>query len=215
MDLIKNIKLREKDGFRLYDLYNNEVEFRKDNLLVVGIDEAGRGPLAGPVCVSCVALPFGTYIKNLDDSKKIKAEKRLAVSKDIISKSYFYTYGFSSVEEIDEINILEATLLAMKRAVEKLPFKPDLILIDGDKSPNWEYNTKTIVKGDQKIPSIAAASILAKERRDFIMGKIESYDNRYKFSKHKGYGTSEHYEEINKYGISIYHRKSFLKRLIK
>lgn len=215
MDLIKEINLKEKEALRLFDLYSNEAEYRKNNKVIVGIDEVGRGPLAGPVCVGCVALPFGLYIPYLNDSKKLKPAIRQKVNENIIKTSYFYSYGFASVEEIDEFNILEATFLAMKRGVSRLPLQPDLILIDGNKAPKWDYKTSTIVKGDRLIPSIAAASIIAKEKRDAIMDYIEIYDKRYKFSKHKGYGTKEHYKEIEEFGISEYHRKSFLKRIIK
>ncbi|MCI0502033.1 MAG: ribonuclease HII [Fusobacteria bacterium] len=215
MDPYKEIALKEQDAIRLFHLYENEHQYRQKNKIVVGIDEVGRGPLAGPVCVACVALPFGLYIPKLDDSKKLKPDIRKEVCSEIIKNSYFYSYGFASVEEIDRYNILEATFLAMKRAIVKLPLKPDLVLLDGNKSPKWEYATETIVKGDQLIPSISAASVIAKEKRDMIMDYIQQYDGRYNFSKHKGYGTKEHYEELEEYGISYYHRKSFLKRIIR
>lgn len=182
--------------------------------LVCGIDEAGRGPLAGPVYAAAVILPLGLQIEGLNDSKKISEKKREHLFDVICEKAVDYSIGIATEQEIDEINILNATFLAMHRAVEGLKTKPDYALIDGNQHPNIPFVTEeTVVKGDGKSMSIAAASILAKVSRDrFMLEKAEEYP-QYQFEKHKGYGTKLHYEMLKEYGPSQIHRMSFLKKL--
>ena len=181
--------------------------------VVCGVDEAGRGPLAGPVCAAAVILPDGLVIEGLDDSKKLTEKKRDALYDVICEEAISYGIAFASVEEIEEMNILQATFLAMKRAVESLDVKPDLALVDGNQKPNLEIQARTLVKGDAKSPSIAAASILAKVTRDRLMTEIAEQYPEYEFPKHKGYGTKLHYEKIMEHGISPVHRRSFLKKI--
>lgn len=181
--------------------------------VVCGIDEAGRGPLAGPVCAAAVILPDGLVIEGLDDSKKLTEKKRDALYDIICEEAIAYGIAFASVEEIEEMNILQATFLAMKRAVENLNVKPDLALVDGNQKPPLEIQARTLVKGDAKSPSIAAASILAKVTRDRLMTEIAEEYPQYEFPKHKGYGTKLHYEKIMEHGISPVHRRSFLKKI--
>lgn len=207
------LDLWEKESLRLFEFYANELPYHQTYKLVAGVDEVGRGPLAGPVYAACVILPFGIRLEGLADSKKIPEARRAVIAESIKEKAYCYSFGYASVEEIEKLNILNATMLAMKRAVEQCPFSPDLILVDGNKCPEWPYNSEAIIKGDSLMPSIAAASILAKEKRDSIMKIIATYDNRYSFELHKGYGTKAHYEALEKHGVSIFHRNSFLKRL--
>ena len=181
--------------------------------IVCGVDEAGRGPLAGPVCAAAVILPDGLVIEGLDDSKKLTEKKRDALYDVIIENAVSYSIAFASVEEIEEINILQATFLAMKRAVESLEVKADLALVDGNQKPHLDIQARTLVKGDAKSPSIAAASILAKVTRDRLMMEIAEKYPEYCFDKHKGYGTKLHYEKIIEHGISPVHRRSFLKKI--
>ncbi len=181
--------------------------------IVCGVDEAGRGPLAGPVCAAAVILPDGLVIEGLDDSKKLTEKKRDALYDVICEEAISYGIAFASVEEIEEMNILQATFLAMKRAVESLDVKPDLALVDGNQKPSLEIQARTLVKGDAKSPSIAAASILAKVTRDRLMTEIAAEYPEYEFPKHKGYGTKLHYEKIMEHGISPVHRRSFLKKI--
>lgn len=181
--------------------------------VVCGVDEAGRGPLAGPVCAAAVILPDGLVIEGLDDSKKLTEKKRDALYDVICEEAIAYGIAFASVEEIEEMNILQATFLAMKRAVESLNIKPDLALVDGNQKPNLDIQARTLVKGDAKSPSIAAASILAKVTRDRLMTEIAEEYPQYEFPKHKGYGTKLHYEKIMEHGISPVHRRSFLKKI--
>lgn len=181
--------------------------------VVCGVDEAGRGPLAGPVCAAAVILPDGLVIEGLDDSKKLTEKKRDALYDIICEEAISYGIAFASVEEIEEMNILQATFLAMKRAVESLDVKPDLALVDGNQKPNLDIQARTLVKGDAKSPSIAAASILAKVTRDRLMTEIAEQYPEYEFPKHKGYGTKLHYEKIMEHGISPVHRRSFLKKI--
>ena len=178
---------------------------------VCGIDEAGRGPLAGPVFAAAVILPENCVIEGLNDSKKISEKKREALF-DVI-KEKAVSYCIASVDEkiIDEINILQATYLAMKKAVEGLDVPADYALIDGNRMPQIEIDGETVVKGDAKSPSIAAASILAKVSRDRFMLELDEKYPQYKFSQHKGYGTKLHYEMLTEHGVSDCHRMSFLK----
>ncbi len=181
--------------------------------IVCGVDEAGRGPLAGPVCAAAVILPDGLVIEGLDDSKKLTEKKRDALYDVICEEAISYGIAFASVEEIEEMNILQATFLAMKRAVESLNVKADLALVDGNQKPPLDIQARTLVKGDAKSPSIAAASILAKVTRDRLMVEIAEQYPQYEFPKHKGYGTKLHYEKIMEHGISPVHRRSFLKKI--
>ena len=182
--------------------------------LVCGIDEAGRGPLAGPVYAAAVILPLGLEIEGLNDSKKLSEKKREQLFDVICEKAVDYSIGIATEQEIDEINILNATFLAMHRAVEGLKTKPDYALIDGNQYPIIPFVTEeTVVKGDAKSMSIAAASILAKVSRDrFMLQKAKEYP-QYQFEKHKGYGTKLHYEMLKEFGPSPIHRMSFLKKL--
>lgn len=178
---------------------------------VCGVDEAGRGPLAGPVFAAAVILPDGCEIEGLNDSKKLSEKKREALF-DVI-KEKAISWSVASVDEkiIDEINILQATYLAMKNAVEGLDVPADYALIDGNRMPPLSINGETVVKGDAKSMSIAAASILAKVSRDRFMLELDAKYPQYQFAKHKGYGTKLHYEMLTEYGISECHRITFLK----
>lgn len=182
---------------------------------VCGIDEAGRGPLAGPVYAAAVILPTGLEIEGLNDSKKLSEKKREILFDIICEKAIAYSVGIATEKEIDQINILNATFLAMKRAVEGLAIKPDYALVDGNRYPNIDSAVKeeVVVKGDAKSMSIAAASILAKVSRDrFMLEMTEKYPE-YCFEKHKGYGTKLHYEKFLEHGPSPIHRMTFLKKL--
>ncbi len=181
--------------------------------VVCGIDEAGRGPLAGPVFAAAVILPDGLEDMGIKDSKKLSEKKRDTLFDLICEKAVSYGIGTASEAEIDEINILNAAFLAMKRAVEQLSVKPDLALVDGNREPHTGIKEYTIIKGDAKSISIAAASILAKVSRDRYMKELDEKYPQYQFAKHKGYPTALHYELINKYGISPVHRRSFLKKI--
>ncbi|MEG1614034.1 MAG: ribonuclease HII [Oscillospiraceae bacterium] len=182
--------------------------------LVCGIDEAGRGPLAGPVFAAAVILPMGCEIGGINDSKKLSEKKREQLFDIITEKALAYSIATSTEKEIDEINILRATFLAMNRAVDGLLLKPDIALIDGNQKPGLEIEQRTIVKGDAKSISIAAASILAKVSRDRYMLKLAQVYPEYHFEKHKGYGTKLHYEMLEEYGVSDIHRRTFLKKIL-
>ena len=179
--------------------------------LICGVDEAGRGPLAGPVFAAAVILPENCEIEGLNDSKKLSEKKREALF-DVI-KEKAISWSVASVDEkiIDEINILQATYLAMKNAVEGLDIPADYALIDGNRMPPIEINGETVIKGDAKSMSIAAASILAKVSRDRFMLELDKQYPQYQFAKHKGYGTKLHYEMLTEHGVSPCHRMSFLK----
>ena len=180
---------------------------------ICGVDEAGRGPLAGPVCAAAVILPEGKIIEGVNDSKKLTEKKREELFDVIKEEAVAYSVGWASVEEVEEINILNAAMLAMKRAVEGLSVKADFAYIDGNKIPNVEIPCEAVVKGDAKSMSIAAASILAKVSRDRLMQELAKDYPEYGFEKHKGYGTKAHNEAILKYGVTPIHRMSFLKKL--
>lgn len=196
------------------------LEFEKEAITkgykaVCGVDEAGRGPLAGPVCAAAVILPEGVIIDGVNDSKKLSEKKREALFDVIREQSLAYSIAYATVDEIEEINILNATMLAMKRAVEGLSVKADYAMIDGNRLPKLAIDSECIVKGDAKSMSIACASILAKVSRDRLLYKYAEEYPMYGFDKHKGYGTAAHREAILKYGPCPYHRKSFLKKLNK
>ena len=181
--------------------------------LVCGVDEAGRGPLAGPVCAAAVILPRDLEIEGLNDSKKLSDKRRRALYEVITEQAL--AYGIAMVDEkvIDEINILQATFLAMRQAVEQLSEKPSLALVDGNREPDFgEIPVKTIVKGDSLSANIAAASILAKVTRDRFMEEQDAIYPQYGFSVHKGYGTKAHYEALREFGACPIHRRSFLKK---
>ena len=182
---------------------------------ICGVDEAGRGPLAGPVCAAAVILPPNTIIDGVNDSKKLTEKKREALFDVIKETAVSYSIAYASVEEIESINILNATMLAMKRAVEGLDVKADYAMIDGNKMPPLDIDGETIVKGDAKSISIACASILAKVSRDRLLYEYAKEYPQYQFDKHKGYGTSAHREAILEYGPCPYHRMSFLKKIKK
>ena len=182
---------------------------------ICGVDEAGRGPLAGPVCAAAVILPSNTIIDGVNDSKKLTEKKREALFDVIKETAVSYSIAYASVEEIESINILNATMLAMKRAVEGLDVKADYAMIDGNKMPPLDIDGETIVKGDAKSMSIACASILAKVSRDRLLYEYAKEYPQYQFDKHKGYGTSAHREAILEYGPCPYHRMSFLKKIKK
>ena len=182
--------------------------------LICGVDEAGRGPLAGPVCAAAVILPVDLEIDGLNDSKKLSDARRRALYDVIVEQAV--AYGIAMVDEktIDEINILQATFLAMRRAVEQLAVTPALALVDGNREPDFgEIPVRTIVKGDSLSANIAAASILAKVTRDRYMLKMAEKYPEYHFEKHKGYGTKLHYEALHEYGPSEVHRPSFLRKM--
>jgi len=181
--------------------------------VVCGIDEAGRGPLAGPVFAAAVILPEGLEDIGINDSKKLSEKKRDALFDIICEKAVSYGIASASESEIDEINILNAAFLAMKRAVEQLNVRPDLALVDGNREPHTGIKEYTLVKGDSKSISIAAASILAKVSRDRYMKQLDIEYPQYMFAKHKGYPTALHYELIRQYGIAPVHRRSFLKKI--
>ena len=185
---------------------------RAQNGIICGIDEAGRGPLAGDVYAAAVILPEGLVINGLDDSKKLSEKKRELLFDEIIAKADAYCIATASAAEIDEINILNAALLAMKRAFDGLNTRPALALVDGNKAPNLGIPVKTVVKGDSLSASIAAASILAKVARDRYMLELDKKYPEYLFAKHKGYGTKLHYDMIAQYGLCPEHRRSFFKR---
>lgn len=182
---------------------------------ICGVDEAGRGPLAGPVCAAAVILPEDLEIEGLNDSKKLSEKKREALFEVICEKAVSYSIAFGTLEEIESVNILEATFLAMNRAIEGLDVKADFALIDGNRVPkNIKIPCETVIKGDAKSSSIAAASILAKVTRDRLLLEYDQKYPEYNFKKHKGYGTKEHTDLILKYGPSEIHRMSFLKKLL-
>ena len=194
--------------------YDFEKQFLSDEIkLICGVDEAGRGPLMGPVVAAACILPPDVVIKGLDDSKKLSEKKRELLFDEIREKAIAYSVASASVDEIEEINILNAAMLAMKRAIESLEIKADFALIDGNCSRGFSIPTKTVVGGDAKVPSIAAASILAKVTRDRLCYEYDKQYPEYGFGKHKGYGTKLHMEALRKYGPSAVHRPSFLKFL--
>ena len=181
---------------------------------ICGVDEAGRGPLAGPVFAAAVILPEDYEIEGLNDSKKLSEKKRDALFDEIIEHALAYSIQSVDHKTIDEINILEATMLAMKTAVENLSIRPDAVYIDGNRVPrNMDIPTEFVIKGDATSASIAAASILAKVSRDRFMLEMDKKYPEYCFAKHKGYGTKLHYEKIREFGPSEIHRLTFLKKM--
>lgn len=196
------------------DLELEKEVLKRGYSFVCGVDEAGRGPLAGPVCAAAVILDPNTELEGVNDSKKLSEKKREALFDVICQKAVAYSIAFATVEEIEEVNILNATYLAMNRAIEGLEIKADFALIDGNRVPkDIKIDCETVIKGDAKSLSVAAASILAKVTRDRLLLEYDKKYPQYNFAKHKGYGTAEHMEAIRKYGVSEVHRPSFLKKL--
>lgn len=193
--------------------YNIEKDWMSKGYSVIcGTDEAGRGPLAGPVCAAAVILPMGLDIQGLDDSKKLTQKKRELLFDIIKESAVAYGIAFADNTEIDEINILNASQLAMRRAVAMLDPRPELVLVDGNIARGFEMTAVTVIKGDSLSPSIAAASILAKVTRDRFCEQMERDYPGYGFSKHKGYPTKEHYAALARLGPCPLHRRSFLKK---
>lgn len=198
------------------DFSCEKLALNKGYKLICGVDEAGRGPLAGPVCAAAVILPENCEIEGLNDSKKISEKKREMLFDVITEKAVAYSIAYGTLEEIEEYNILQATYIAMNRAIDGLKIKPDFALIDGNRVPkDIKIPCETVVKGDAKSCSIAAASILAKVTRDRLMMEYDKKYPQYLFAQHKGYGTKAHYEAINQYGVCEIHRLSFLKNVLK
>lgn len=189
------------------EIYDSGIE------TLCGVDEAGRGPLAGPVCAAAVILPRGIDIPELDDSKKLSEKKREALYDVICCEAVSYSVAFATVEEIETLNILGATFLAMNRAISGLSVTPELALIDGNRNSGIEAPSRCVIKGDSKCADIAAASILAKVTRDRYMFELDEKYPQYAFAKHKGYGTALHYERIREYGACEAHRMSFLRKM--
>ena len=189
-----------------------EIEDSLGLRLICGVDEAGRGPLAGPVCAAAVILPEHLQIPGLNDSKKLTDKKRRELFPVIQEQAVAYGIGLASEQEIDEINILQATFLAMRRALEQLTVRPEIALIDGNRETDFGLPVKTVVKGDSLSANIAAASVLAKVTRDNIMVELAQKYPEYGFEIHKGYGTKAHYEALRTYGPCPIHRKTFLKK---
>ena len=194
------------------DLWTRQLELSEGLAPVCGVDEAGRGPLAGPVCAAAVILPEGLVIEGLNDSKKLTARKREALYERIVSESVSYGIAFAEVEEIEQSDILSAALLAMNRAMAQLDPQPALALIDGNTTRSIAVNARSVIGGDGLCASIAAASVLAKVTRDRLMVSLAEKYPQYGFAKHKGYGTKAHYAAIAEYGPCEIHRRSFLRK---
>lgn len=186
--------------------------FEKGIKLICGVDEAGRGPLAGPVCAAAVILPPDLEIEGLNDSKKLTDKRRRELFPVICEKALAYGIALVDEKTIDEINILQATYLAMEKAIGQLSVKPELALVDGNRAKDFGVPVVTVVKGDSRSASIAAASVLAKVTRDDYMDKMAEQYPQYAFEVHKGYGTKRHYEALREYGASPIHRMTFLRK---
>ncbi len=196
------------------ELYSFDAAFYQAGCgYLCGVDEAGRGPLAGPVFAAAVILPPDTVLEGINDSKKLSEKKRELLFERITEAAIAYHIAYATEAEIDEYNILQATFLAMHRAVKGLCIIPDYLLIDGNRRPAFKFEGECVIKGDGKSACIAAASILAKVARDRYLCMLDEQYPQYCFAKHKGYPTVLHYEMLTKYGISPVHRKSFLKKL--
>ncbi|MFT7558468.1 MAG: ribonuclease HII [Flavobacteriales bacterium] len=178
-------------------------------MIIAGVDEVGRGPLAGEVVTAAVILPVDHSIVGLNDSKKLSEKKRLMLFDEIREKALSFAIARASVDEIDDINILQASLLAMKRAVEALHIQPDFVKVDGNKLPSWDYPSEAIIQGDGLIEQISAASILAKVTRDEEMKSLDLVYPGYGFAKHKGYPTKQHLDALAELGICAIHRRSY------
>lgn len=204
-------KISESELSRLELMSYSEKRLKAEGFLrIAGVDEAGRGPLAGPVVAAACILPEGLFFENLNDSKQLTPDERNALFEEITRcPTLNYGIGIIDVDTIDQVNILQATFLAMKKAVESLPINPDYILIDGNQIPHFDTPTESLVKGDSLSISIAAASILAKVTRDRIMEELHLQYPKYGFKQHKGYATDQHIEAICTFGPTPIHRKSF------
>lgn len=208
--LPKDRIFQEEEKKRLQAMFRLEEELLAGGYrLIAGVDEAGRGPLAGPVVAAAAVIPPGTFIPYLNDSKKLTAHQRAAVYKQILALKIPYGIGQASVGEIDRLNILRASRLAMMRAVGNLPFQPDFLLIDGHAWPGIDLPHRGVIGGDGLSMSIAAASILAKVTRDQLMIELDQAFPGYGFDKHKGYPTAEHYAALARWGPTPIHRRSF------
>ena len=195
------------------DLWEIENSYFEQGIVsICGVDEAGRGPLAGPVCAAAVILPKGLEIPGLNDSKKLTDKRRRELFPLIQEQAIAYGIAFASHEEIDEINILQATFLAMERALTQLKIQPELALIDGNRQKDFGIKVETVVKGDSRSANIAAASVLAKVTRDLYMEQMAQEYPGYGFEVHKGYGTKAHYQALTELGPSPIHRMSFLRK---
>ncbi len=207
--------MNEKEEARLSQMWEIEREMRKQGYgAIAGVDEAGRGPLAGPVYAAAVILPPDIYIEGLNDSKKLSEKKREQLFSVICDAAISYAVAYATVEEIDTVNIREATSLAMNRAISNLELPPDFVLVDGNYIGNCPYPHECVIKGDARSASIAAASILAKVSRDRLLLDLAKEYPEYGFEKHKGYGTALHIEALKKYGPLPIHRKTFLKKIL-
>ena len=200
------------DDFSGSDLFAYDDALRKSAGIICGIDEAGRGPLAGDVFAAAVVFDEGVVIDGINDSKKLTEKKREQLFDEICEKSRGFCIASATVAEIEEINILNAAMLAMKRAYDGLGFSAELVLVDGNRLPPINGNVKAVVKGDATSASIAAASILAKVARDRYMDELAQIYPQYGFDKHKGYGTKAHYAAVDEYGLCPVHRPSFFKK---
>lgn len=198
----------------LSPLFDSKYRIQYPDAVICGCDEAGRGPLAGPVYASAVILPAGLVIPGLDDSKKLSAKKREQLFEAICEKATAFAVAFATVEEIEKINILNASLLAMKRAAEKLDPRPSLALVDGNIARGFAFDAVPVIGGDAVSPSIAAASVLAKVSRDSWCVEADRIFPQYGFAAHKGYGTRAHIAALREYGPCPLHRTSFLKKIL-
>ena len=196
------------------ELFEYDSAVRNDFPLICGVDEAGRGPLAGDVYAAAVILEDDTLIEYLNDSKKISEKRRELLFDEIKEKAKAWCIATASVEEIDSLNILQATMLAMKRAVDGLGIEPDMALVDGNRLPELSCPAQCVIKGDATSASIAAASVLAKVARDRYMRELDQAYPQYQFSQHKGYGTKLHCDMLRQYGPSPVHRRTFLKKIL-
>lgn len=208
--------MKEKEVERLNKLKEFENKLHNEGIqYIAGIDEAGRGPLAGPVVIGCVIMPQNSFIEYVNDSKKVSESKREMLYKKITNEAIAWSTGIVWQDEIDEINILNATKKALTMAIDNLKVKPDKIVVDAlDKIETRGIPYISVIKGDAKIYSISAASIIAKVTRDRIMREYDEIYPEYEFSRHKGYGTAKHIQAIKEYGICPLHRKSFVKNLL-
>lgn len=209
-NFLKEVFMEEKDWYEY-----EKIAQKSGYTAICGIDEAGRGPLAGPVFAAAVILPINLHIDGLNDSKKISEKKREALFPIIQEKAIAFSIAFATEKEIDELNILNATFLAMQRAFYALSTTADFALVDGNRDPKLPVPTQLVVKGDSKSASIAAASILAKVSRDRFMLELSKKYPEYEFQKHKGYGTKLHTDLLKKYGPSCVHRQTFLTKILK
>ncbi len=207
--------MKEQELERLNKMLEIEKELYEEGYkYICGVDEAGRGPLCGPVVAAAVILPEGKCIEGINDSKKLSEKKREKLYDDIMENAIAVGVGLSDVDVIEDVNILNATKIAMKQAIDNLKIKPDYVLIDGNQMIHIDIKGKTVVSGDAKSESIAAASIIAKVTRDRLLIEYDKKYPEYGFAKHKGYGTKVHVEAIKEYGLTPIHRESFCKKFV-